>query len=58
LLGECGEHARAAIPALRKGLDDKDEEVRGTAASALLQIDRDEVPVYLRPGVMKYPRFR
>jgi HEAT repeat protein len=56
LLGRCGERARNAIPALRSGLDVEDREVQGAAAAALWNIDRNEVPIYIRPRVMAYLR--
>jgi hypothetical protein len=56
LLGRCGKRARNAIPALRSGLDVEDREVQDAAAAALWNIDRNEVPIYLRPRVMTYMR--
>ena len=56
LLGRCGERARNAIPALRSGLDAEDPELKDAAAAALWNIDRNEVPIYLRPRVMAYMR--
>ena len=56
LLGRCGEKAKSAIPALRSGLDVDDGELKDAAAAALWNIDRNEVPIYLRPRVMAYLR--
>ncbi len=54
LLGRCGQRARNAIPTLRSGLDVEDREVQDATAAALWNIDRNEVPIYLRPRVMAY----
>jgi HEAT repeat protein len=56
LLGRCGEKARSAVPALRSGLNLEDRELKDAAAAALWNIDRNEVPIYLRPRVMAYMR--
>src|SRR5262245_13976842 len=42
-LGSLGASAKAAIPALRAALADRERAVRSFAAAALLLIDQDEV---------------
>jgi HEAT repeat protein len=55
-LGECG--ARAAVPALKAAIDGREGELRDAAIAALWGIDRDEVPVFLRPRVLHRGGFR
>jgi HEAT repeat protein len=55
-LGECG--ARAAVPALKAAIAGPDGQLRDDAIAALWGIDRDEVPVFLRPRVLHRGGFR
>jgi HEAT repeat protein len=55
-LGECG--ARAAIPALKAAIAGPEGQLRDDAIAALWSIDRDEVPVFLRPHVLHRGGFR
>lgn len=50
MLGECG--ARAAVPALKAAIDGAEGQLRDDAIIALWRIDKEEVPVFLRPRVL------
>ena len=55
-LGECG--ARAAVPALKAAIDGPEGQLRDDAIVALWGIDKQEVPVFLRPRVLHRGGFR
>ena len=54
-LAECGTAAKGAVPALKASLTDPDPAVVDDAARALYAIDRDAVPVRLRPAAAAGP---
>jgi HEAT repeat protein len=56
MLGECG--ARAAVPALKAAIDGPEGQLRDDAIVALWGIDKQKVPVFLRPRVLHPGGFR
>jgi HEAT repeat protein len=56
MLGECG--ARAAVAALKAAIDGPEGQLRDDAIAALWGIDKQEVPVFLRPRVLHPGGFR
>ncbi len=56
MLGECV--ARAAVPALKAAIDGPEGQLRDDAITALWGIDKEEVPVFLRPRILHPSGFR
>jgi HEAT repeat protein len=56
MLGECG--AQAAVPALKAAVEGPEGQVRDDAITALWGIDKEKVPIYLRPRILQPSGFR